>query len=412
MSNDEIKLETNEANVKKYSVGMLIVLGFLFAMSALHINPIESSLPVMAKALGGAANSTANVASAFFFGMMIGHLAIGPISDIIGRKKTIIVGLLLLMIGAAICSAADSLAMLIAGRAVQGLGGAGALCTGRAIGGDAGVGKESASTLSFMEIIAASAAIFMPLIGNSVALAYSWRAVFYFMIALDLALIIFTLVFVKETSQTAGKGAWSRLASDAKACMTQPAFIMYAIAFGFGISTFFCYVGASSFVFVNEMKMSQTAYSVLYSALGATMVVGGFAARYFTKRFEPKKVFRITVLLQLIDAVIIAVLFGTAHATICSLVICFGFIAGTNSVVLPVGLAIALNESGRIKGSAAAFCGFAQYGFSWLCTTFLSTVKATGSIGMMTGIAMCVTACCALLCCSTGIALTRRRNSI
>jgi len=410
MSRDESAIEQTGATTRKYGVGMLVVLGFLFAMTALHINPIESSMPGMASELGGAANSTANVASAFFFGMMIGHLVIGPISDIIGRKKTILVGLVLLMMGAAVCAAAESLFVLIVGRAIQGLGGAAALCTGRAIGGDAGAGRASAQTLSLMEIISATVAVFMPIIGNTIAQAFGWRSVFFMMIVIDAVLAAAMMIFVQETSLTSGKEAWKSLLNDLNSCLAQPVFLMFALAFGFGIATFFCYTGASAFVFVNELKMSQTGYAILYSSLGITMVLGGIAAKYFTKRFEPKNVFRITVGLQFVDAVVITVLFATHTASVVQMAVCFALIAGGNAIVLPVGLALALNESGRIKGSAAAFCGFAQYCFSWLCTTVLSMVKTTGSIGMMTGLAMCVTACCAFLFCTGGDLLLRRRS--
>jgi MFS transporter, DHA1 family, multidrug resistance protein len=393
----------------RYGVGMLTVLGFLFGTTAIHINPLESSMPGMAKDLGGSANSTAMVASAFFFGMMLGHLIIGPISDIIGRKRTVLAGLLILMIGAGICAGAQSLLPLVIGRAIQGVGGAGVLCTGRAIGGDAGVGRASARTLSMMEIIAATIAIFMPLLGNTIAELSSWRAVFVMMIVLDVILAIGLMALVKETARPVkGANTWKSLIADLRASLVQPDFMLLVLAFGFGIATFFCYAGASAFVFMNELGLTRSTYAALYSGLGVTMVIGGFIATWATRRHDPPTVFRATVAVQFACAATIVILFATGTANVVWVAACFGIIAGGNAVALPVGLALALNTSGRVKGSAAALCGFAQYGFSWVTTTLLSFVRDDQSIGLMTGLAMCVTASLAFLLCWAATVRTRR----
>ncbi|WP_316859473.1 multidrug effflux MFS transporter [uncultured Cohaesibacter sp.] len=397
---------------RSYSVPMIITLGFLVSMGALHLDPIASSLPAMATALGVAKNATVYTVSAFFFGMMIGHIAIGPFSDIFGRKKTILFGLVLLAIGSASCAIAPSMQILLAARALQGLGGAAVMCTGRAVGGDAGKGKASASMLSYMQVVSAVTPIIMPLLGQSVSAAFDWRAVFWAMAMMNVALIVAVALFLKETSSTAGReGAFSSLAKDLKVVFTQPGFILFAMTFGFGISTFFCYVGASAFVFQNELHMDPGTFSVLFSGLAASMVVGGLVSSFFTRRFEPFAFVVTVFILQCIDAATVIYLFKTGQATIPVIAVLFGFIACTTSIVIPVGLSLALSESGAIKGSAAAFCGFAQYCFSMIVTSFLGTVKATGSVGQACGVAMVVTTLGAIITAFAGRAVIRKRDA-
>ena len=398
--------------LRPYGWPMIISLGFLAAMGALHLDPIASSLPAMATELGLPPNATAYTVSAFFFGMMIGHVVIGPFSDIIGRRKTMMFGLVLLIIGSVACAYAPSLNLLLAGRALQGLGGAGAMCTARAVGGDAGAGKASAVMLSLMQIISSITPIVMPLYGQAVSAAYGWRVVFWCMAGINVLLLLAVIFLIKETSTTTGrKNPFASLAKDAKAGLTQPAFLLYAVTFGVGISTFFCYVGSSSFVFQNELHMSAGQFSMLFSALAATMVLGGLASSYFTKRIDPFVVLASVVTIQLVDAALVAGLFATGNITIPILAVLFGIIACTESLVIPAGLSLALSEAGAIKGSAAAFCGVFQYCCSMMVTAFLGSVKATGSLGMAAGIAMMITTGCALIAMFSGRALVRRRTA-
>ncbi|WP_176082816.1 multidrug effflux MFS transporter [Martelella sp. HB161492] len=395
-----------------YSWPMIITLGFLVSMGALHLDPIASSLPAMAKALGVPANATAYTVSAFFFGMMIGHLLIGPFSDIFGRKRTILFGLAVLAVGSSTCALSSDMTMLLVGRALQGLGGAAVMCTGRAVGGDAGKGKASANMLSIMQVVSSCTPIVMPLLGQAVASSFDWRAVFWTMAIMNVALFCAVGLFLKETATTTGRsGAFSALAHDVRVVFSQPGFLLFAITFGFGISTFFCYVGAASFVFQNELGISAGQFSVIFSGLAASMVVGGLVSSFFTRWLEPFAFVVTVIFLQLLDAAAVVFLFKTGMATIPVIAVLFGFIAFSTSIVIPVGLSLALSESGDIKGSAAAFCGFAQYCFSMGVTTYIGSVKATGSVGKACGIAMMVTTACALIAAFSGRAVIRRRDA-
>ena len=58
------------------------------------------------------------VTSGFFYGMMIGHLLVGPISDMIGKKKTMLLGFVICIVGAVIGANSHALGGLIAARLI------------------------------------------------------------------------------------------------------------------------------------------------------------------------------------------------------------------------------------------------------------------------------------------------------
>lgn len=391
-----------------FSFFTIVTLGLLISMGALHNDPIAASLPGMAQEFGCGSNGTANVVSAFLLGLMLGHLLVGPVSDVIGRKRSILYGLTILSLGAVICALAPSLPVLIAGRVVQGLGGAAATCSARAIGSDTGDSIRSARVLSFMQIISSATPIVMPLIGNGVAELLGWRAVFWMMLIVDLTLLVLTFALVPRHPVSKKENIWGSLARDILAVLKKPTFIFFTLAFGFGISTFYCYTSASSFALQNELGVSAAVYSRLLSLMGIVMVCTAFLASRLPRRFGLVRSFTGAITVQLISAAAMAAAFSLGRATVSGTVICYALIAGSSSISIPLGLSLAVGEAGAIKGTASAFCGFMQFLCSFVITSFLSTVKDGGSIGAVAGFTMSATTVIALSCTAAAVHFSRK----
>ena len=132
---EKTTLQNGENNVRKYSTMMTIICGFMLSMGAIHMDTINWILPTIAKELASG-NSTLMVTSGFFYGMMIGHLLVGPISDMIGKKKTMLLGFVICIVGAVIGANSHALGGLIAARLIQGFGGAATSNAARATGGE------------------------------------------------------------------------------------------------------------------------------------------------------------------------------------------------------------------------------------------------------------------------------------
>lgn len=403
----KLKAKGAEKEGVPFSLAMLIVLGFYISMGALHIDPISSSLPEMALELSGNANGTIVVSSAYFLGNVLGYIYSGPFADILGRKKTAIFGMCFTLSGAFVCLLAGSIQVIVAGRFIMGCGASAAMCTGRAIGGDAGAGKASARALSFMQIISGCLAVIMPVLGNLITRATSWRAAFLLMMIVDGCLILSTMLFVKETCRTAQKGAWGRFAKNMAMSVRKPLYLCFVCAFAVGISTFYCYVSAASFVFQNDLGLSSTAYASLYSLLGLMMVGGASLSSLLTKHIQTDRIFLGAVAVQFAAAVLIVLQFLTGAASVVGVAICFGVITFTSSVVIPVGMSLALGEAGEVRGATAAVCGIIQSIMSWLFSTILSKLNG-GGIGISTGCIMCVTTAIAFFLCLIGTRLKKK----
>ena len=410
MSTKDNTLEQSAQKKIKHESAMYIICGCILSMGAIHMDTINWILPTIAQELGSG-NNTIMVTSGFFYGMMIGHLIVGPMSDMIGKKKTMIIGFIICLIGAVIGATASGLTGLIAARFIQGIGGAAASNAARSIGGDAGKGKKSAMALTFMQIWSGALPILLPLSGKWVGNSMGWAAIFWLQAAICGILCLLVLLFVTETSELAGKGCVRRIAAEAKNCLATPEYVAFVFCFAFNMALFFCYAGSASFAMVTELGMDNNSYANMYSINAATMVVSAAIGRAIAPKMSPAKIVRALNVAQFLIAGFISISFMQGFAAYTWLQYvwwAFPFIQG---ITLPVAMSLVMNASGKATGTGAALMGFVQYLFSSITTTMLATIKETGSIGSVIGWIMAACAVLSFISCTVGVSFLKKKDA-
>lgn len=394
----------------KFEAVMYIICGCILSMGAIHMDTINWILPTIANDLASG-NSTLMVTSGFFYGMMIGHVIVGPLSDMIGKKKTMILGFIICIVGAIIGGTSGSLGGLIAARLIQGIGGAASSNAARAIGGDAGKGKKSAIALTFMQIWSGALPILLPLSGKWVGNSMGWNAIFWLQAIICGILCLLVFLFVTETSEIAGKGCFKRIGAEVKQCLLTPEYVFFVICFAFNMALFFCYAGSASFAMVTELGMDNNAYANMYSINAATMVVSAAIGRFIATKIAPAKIVRLLNTCQLIAAVFISISFMQGFAAYSWLQFVWWIFPFIQGISLPVAMSLVMNASGKATGTGAAFMGFVQYLFSSVTTTMLASIKESGSIGSVIGWIMAACALFSFIACSIGVTFLKKKNA-
>lgn len=394
----------------KFEAVMYIICGCILSMGAIHMDTINWILPTIANDLASG-NSTLMVTSGFFYGMMIGHVIVGPLSDMIGKKKTMILGFIICIVGAIIGGTSGSLGGLIAARLIQGIGGAASSNAARAIGGDAGKGKKSAIALTFMQIWSGALPILLPLSGKWVGNSMGWNAIFWLQAIICGILCLLVFLFVTETSEIAGKGCFKRIGAEVKQCLLTPEYVFFVICFAFNMALFFCYAGSASFAMVTELGMDNNAYANMYSINAATMVVSAAIGRFIATKIAPAKIVRLLNTCQLIAAVFISISFMQGFAAYSWLQFVWWIFPFIQGISLPVAMSLVMNASGKATGTGAAFMGFVQYLFSSITTTMLASIKESGSIGSVIGWIMAACALFSFIACSIGVTFLKKKNA-
>lgn len=124
----------------------------------------------------------------------------GPISDALGRRPVIIVGLVLFGAASVGCALAPNLAFLLVMRGVQGVGAGAAQILGRALVRDYFAGEKAQKMMAQVSMIFAVAPALAPIVGAAILGVTSWRGIFWFLAGWSIVMILATLVLPEPIS--------------------------------------------------------------------------------------------------------------------------------------------------------------------------------------------------------------------
>ena len=127
----------------------------------------------------------------------------GRLADLHGRRRVLLVAIVLFLIGAGACAFARSMPQLIAARALQGLGAGGLIPIALTVSGDLFSLRERARVQGLFSGVWGASALIGPLLGAALTLTFGWRSIFS--INLPLGALAFVLVLTQMRELRPGR---------------------------------------------------------------------------------------------------------------------------------------------------------------------------------------------------------------
>lgn len=174
-----------------------ITAGLLLGISlgALEATVVGTAMPTVIATLGGLAHYSW-VFSAYLLTATATVPIWGRLSDLYGRRRLYLLGILVFLAGSVLSGAALSMPQLIAARAIQGLGAGAIIPLSMTIIGELYTLAERARTQALFSGVWGVASIAGPLVGGYVTDAISWRWVFYLNLPFGLlAMLVIALAY-------------------------------------------------------------------------------------------------------------------------------------------------------------------------------------------------------------------------
>ncbi|GAB3484232.1 multidrug effflux MFS transporter [Marinomonas epiphytica] len=157
----------------------ITLFAIITSLTALSIDAMLPAFPSMANDLGVTNyQQTQWIISALIFGMMFGELLFGPLSDAIGRKSSILIGVGIYIVGSLIAMSSTSLTMLLVGRVIQGFGVSAPKIASRALIRDLYKGAAMARIMSYVMVIFILVPMLAPAFGQFVLSFGNWHWIF------------------------------------------------------------------------------------------------------------------------------------------------------------------------------------------------------------------------------------------
>lgn len=184
---------------------LFFIILFLSSAGQLASDVYLPSLPAIAQQMHSVIGLVQLSVSVYMMGYACAQLIYGPLSDGLGRKKPLLVGLLLLVFGSFVCWFSNSISMLIIGRFLQGLGAAGAATIGRVLLFDVYSGPRLVKFNAYLSMAVVVVVAGGPLIGGYIQEHSNWQGNFMFLSVFSVVTLCLCLFLLPETHE--GKDA-------------------------------------------------------------------------------------------------------------------------------------------------------------------------------------------------------------
>jgi len=312
-----------KANSKLF---LVLLLGVLSAFGPFVVDLYLPSLPQFASFFETNASMTQLTLTTAMIGLALGQLLLGPLSDKFGRKKTLIISLVIYIISTVLIVFSPNIETMIVLRVIQGLSSAGSVVISRAVATDLYRGREMTRFFGLLMTINGLGPIISPILGSLLLEYISWKGVFVF-----LALIVGVIIK-------------NRL------------FMSYVGIQSFLLGSMFAYIAASPFIFQSFYGLSAFVFSLCFGVNGAALVIGANIGGKLPNR----KALAIGVLAFVVAALYtIAVLIIQPHW----LFVEIGFFAMLllMGMTFPAISSLAMESERQYAGSASALLGFAPF---------------------------------------------------
>ncbi|MEU4254001.1 multidrug effflux MFS transporter [Amycolatopsis sp. NPDC026612] len=379
----------------------VLVLGGLTAFGPLSIDMYLPALPRMANDLRAADSTVQLTLTAFIVGLALGQLVLGPLSDALGRRRPLLAGLALYIVGSVLCAVSPDAGLLVAARLVQSLGAAAGIVIARATVRDLYSGTAMTKFFSTLMLVSGLAPILAPLIGGQLLTWTSWRGVFVVLTAFGALLLVVVVFFLPEPSSQRSPARLGPVMRTYGRLVRDRSFAGYALASGLLFAAMFAYISGSSFALQGVYGLSPQAYSVVFGVNGVGIVLTG--------QLNGRLVGRVPERALLLSGLLLGVLGGAAvlvsvvtHAPLAVLLVSMFLLVSSIGLVTPNASSLALASHARSAGAASALLGVLQFVVGAVATPLV------GLGGPGTAVPMAVTmAGFAVLALTAFLALTR-----
>jgi DHA1 family bicyclomycin/chloramphenicol resistance-like MFS transporter len=337
---------------------------------AMHI--FVPALPEAARALGASIGEMQLTMSVYIFGLAVGQLAYGPLSDRYGRRPVLVAGLLLYTAAGLAACFIDDVHYLIIARLMQALGGCAGMVIGRAIVRDTALPQEAARRMATMNLMVALGPGAAPLIGGALATAFGWRSIFYALALLGVVNVLFALWLLPESHAPKPSGKSGSLARNYARLLTSPAFLGFALGGGCATTSMYAFISVSPFIFAHQLGRPDYEVGIYPAILLAGVWLGSMAATRLIPRLPIAKLAVWANLVSVLGAMVFLGAVLTHHLTVLLAIgpmFVFGMGAGVAS---PAALTQAISVNPHVIGSASGLYGFSQMGVGAICTALVA----------------------------------------
>ncbi len=292
-----------------------------------------------------------------FLGFCIGGLFFGPLSECYGRRRIMIIGNTLLLIGAVGCIFAPSIFWLLISRFVQGIGVSTSVVV-FAIVADSYKGDEAVKFIGIMNSVLTVVMAIAPVLGSFINEIVGWRGNYATVAILCLISWVLLLLALPETKKDRDIFSLKKMMKDYRKLLSSPRFVTLSLMSSLFSAAYMSFITCGPFLYMKTFGLSSTIYALHQGAIvGCFSLISLFAGKILQKLGAIKCVISGTSVVAI----------GSLLLVIFSIIVPHSFYLVTLSMIIfSIGCAIfqpvifnaSINVFPEIKGTASSAVSF------------------------------------------------------
>ena len=285
---------------------LVIYLAALAAFAPFSTDIYLASMPTIQHIFNTSIANVQLTLSLFFVSFAIAQLFWGPLSDRIGRKAVVFIGVSIFVLGSFLCAWSHNISLLIIARIIQAMGAcAGIVMAIAMVKDDFPDAKEMSKILSRMMSVTILAPMIAPIIGSYMLVHFGWQSNFYFL-AMYGVLLILGAFFIKESHTKLARKPLpiNKLFHAYLEQIRFTPFLLAVLAVSTNFSVLFAFISSSSFIYITIYHLPTDLFGYLFAINAAALVFGSLSLNPLKNRFSDHRIIFMAILISIIGSII------------------------------------------------------------------------------------------------------------
>jgi DHA1 family bicyclomycin/chloramphenicol resistance-like MFS transporter len=370
---------------------LALILGALTAMGPLAIDTYLPALPTIARELHTTDARVQISLSVYFVGIALGQALYGPLSDRIGRKPALYLGLSMFIVASVGCALASSVYVLIGFRFLQALGGCSPLVVPRAIVRDHFDQRDSVRMLSILMLVMGLAPILSPLVGGQLLTHFGWRSIFWFHASYAIVWLTAVMTGLQESLSSVRRQRQrvSAILATYIRLLTDRAFIAQVLVGSLIFAGLLAYISGSPFVFIELFHVRPDHFGYYFGVNAIGIMGASQLNRWLAQRTDASLILRRVLPVSLVASLALVANAWTGFGGFAGILVPLFFYIATHGFVMPNTTALAMAPHGSVAGSASALLGSLQFVLGALAGAIVSAASNGTAVPLASVVAGC-----------------------
>jgi DHA1 family bicyclomycin/chloramphenicol resistance-like MFS transporter len=267
---------------------LIIVLLLLLFVTQASTDIYVSGLPLMAREFNVTPAKMNMTITYYVYTQAVLFLIMGPISDLCGRRKTILISLIISIIATFMISESKQLDQIILLRIVQAIGSASIYIVSRLIIKEVYDKEEILSVTGLFLLGLVLSPALAPVIGAIIIKYLDWRWCFRLIGIISMLLTFSGFFIIQESNHAIDKFRREfmprKMLRNYLSVLTNWLFLRYLVVVGGTFASFYAFISMSSYMYINEYHISNIYYSYLFTFIALGYLIGNKMMIYLSKR--------------------------------------------------------------------------------------------------------------------------------